>query len=54
MGMWICAGDPLPALGSDAVYHLQFLRSGLDHCQDFSAEPPDQLLRQNRTPPDSE
>src|SRR5262249_61327819 len=46
-----CTSDALPPLGSDAVYCLQLLRSCLDHCQDFSAEPSDQLLRQNRTDP---
>ncbi len=41
--------DPLPALGADAVHGLQFGGALLDHGENLGSEPPDQLLRENRS-----
>ena len=42
-------GDPLPALGADPVHRLQFCGSVLDHGENLGSEPPNQLLRENRS-----
>ncbi len=41
--------DSLPALGADAVHRLQFGGSVFDHGENLGSEPPDQLLRENRS-----
>src|SRR5664280_1932975 len=43
-----CLLNSLPAFRTDPVDGLQFRDPVLDHAQDFSSEPPDQLLGQNR------
>ena len=43
-----CLLNSLPAFRSDPIDGLQFRDPVLDHAQDFSSEPPDELLGQNR------
>jgi hypothetical protein len=37
-------GDPLTALGADAIDGLKFDGSALDHCQNLGSESPNQFL----------
>jgi hypothetical protein len=43
-----CVSNPLPALGADPVYRLQFGRATFDDGENVGSEVPHQLLRKDR------